>query len=147
MKNLFFLFSFVLLTACGAGKSSKDEPILVEARKIHKEAIQIHKDVMKDITEVKKLKNSLTEKDKEKNQKAIEACDNQILAMADWMKNIQEVPGTEHDHHDHEGHDHHDHKPTTQASAPDVLAYQKEMKTKIEQLQKDVKMLLETAKK
>ena len=158
MKNLFFALFLALLTACGGGKNSKDEPILVEARKVHKEAIQIHNQVMKDLKEVKKMREAMEKsisaealKDidikteaVEKKQKQIDACKAQEMAMAEWMNSIQEVPGGEaHDHHDHEGHDHnHDHKPTTQASAQDVLAFQKEMKKNIEKIQQEVQSFL-----
>lgn len=153
MKTLFFAFALAVLTACGAGKADKDAPVLAEARKIHTEANKIHVVVMKDIKEVNALRESLEKKlaeakDKKAKpeelaslEKEISACKDQDLAMKDWMKNNHGVPGEEHDHH--EGHDHtHDHAPATQASASDILAFQKEMKQKIEKIQQEVNALL-----
>lgn len=150
MKNLFFALFFALLTACGGGKNSKDEPILAEARKIHKEAMQIHKEVIKDLKKMKedtqKGLDTLAKKEDAKNkeqaeaaQKKIDAITEQEKSMAEWKNSIQEVPGGEHDHHDHEGHDH---KPATQASAQDILAFQKELKKNIEKIQQDVQSIL-----
>lgn len=155
MKPIIFAV-VLLLSACNGGKNAKDEPILAEARKIHNEAIKIHKEVMTDLKEVKKIKADSEAKLKDLDEKAkdekakledlIKQCDAQQTAMGEWMANIQEVPakeGEEHDHHDHEGHDHnHDHKPAPQVSATEMLAYQKEMKKNIEKLQQDVKALL-----
>ncbi len=137
-----------MLTACGAGKNSKEEATLAEARKIHNEAIKIHNEVMKDLKNLAQLKvslqDSLTKKTDLPLQKQIDACEAQQTAMKEWMANIQEVPskdGEAHDHHDHEGHNH-DHKPAPQVSADDMLAYQKEMKKNIEKIQQEVKNLL-----
>ncbi len=156
-KHCILLFAFAIFTACGGKKNEKDEPVLAEARKIHTEAIQIHNVVMKDLKDLTKLKMMLADslakflrkaeitKDAAKElplQKQIEACDAQQKAMKEWMSNIQEVPakdGEAHDHHDHEGHDH---KPATQVSAPEMLAFQKEMLKNIQKIQQDMQEVL-----
>jgi len=144
------LFALLFLTACGgAGKHTKDDAILDEARKIHSEAIKSHNAVMKDLKEVAKLKAGLQDslqkkaaKDSTMLKEKIANCETQEKAMKEWMANVQEVPAKEgeaHDHHDHEGHDH---KPAPKISAEDMLAYQKEMKKSIDKIQQDVNAIL-----
>ena len=156
MRTIFLILFFAAtLIGCG-GKNPKDEATLAEARKVHNEANKLHKEVMKDNTKLKeyaqKLKDSLQNISKKPNFKEADAkplkdlitkCEAQNLEMAQWMKEIREVPGNEdaHDHHDHEGHDH-SHEAAPQVSPAEMLAYQKEMKKKLEKIQQDINAIL-----
>jgi hypothetical protein len=126
IKNLFFLLLLAaVMTACQ--EDPKDNPVLQEAFKIHKEAMAIHDEVMPQMKDLKDTKEAVQqamnqiqiraeEMDTESLsalQAAMASLEASDQGMRDWMANITEVPGFAHDH-DHGDHDHgeeeeHDH--------------------------------------
>jgi hypothetical protein len=136
MKKLILLLS-VLAFSCS--KSPKDNPKLVEANKIHLEAVEIQELVEKKIKTLDSL-NAISKdavlKDKIENSKKL---------FEEWKASMIEIEGFEH-HHDHEGH-HHDHKPAPEMTDDSMIDYQKNTKKAIEELNLEIDNILKEIKK
>lgn len=118
IKNFFayaILISLVsLVTAC-SDKKEKDED-LVEAFRIHQEAIKIRQSTQEQIEKLTTLTDSAFIATHGNSLDSISE------SLSQWDEQLVEVPGfeEEHHHHDHAGHDHdHDH-----SEGPDLTPQQ-----------------------
>jgi len=150
MKNILFIGLVAFVLACG-GKDEKSEVIFKEAAVLHNEAMAIHDSVMPLMKQINELKAQMTvQKDSLLGKN--DALSNQLQAqigeiegiskeMSEWMGNLVEVPGNEHDHHDHEGeenkegeheeHNHEEHGKKIEVTPEQLLEIQKETKANI----------------
>lgn len=133
MKTIYYSFIIALLMACG-GKPSEN-PILVEANKIHLESVEIQEKIEPKIKQLDSLKTTLNDSTK------IAKIENIKKMFEEWAESLVEVPGFEHKHHEHEGHEHH-HKPAPEMTDESMLEYQKNTKKAIEELQGQLNELL-----
>lgn len=154
MKNVVYLFVFLItLIACG-GKDEKSEQLLKEAAQIHNEAMAIHDSLMPKIKKINDLKaNLILQKDSlvGKNDSLAGELQKQIATIEEigsdmklLMENMVEVPGNEaHHHHEHgEGHEHHDHNHSkTEVTSEQMLEIQKEMKANILKIKEKISSL------
>ena len=121
-KSVYLLTLFAgimsLLMACGEKK--KDEN-LIQAFKLHEEAIQVRQTAKDQITKLEAITDSVFEAT---NSVQLNSLSN---ALKEWDEQLIEVPGFEeehdHSHHDHSGHDHehdhdHDHNHSEQELTP-----------------------------
>ncbi|MEL6974352.1 MAG: hypothetical protein AAGL29_03050 [Bacteroidota bacterium] len=109
-KTLYFLTlsagMISLLSACGEKK--KDEN-LIQAFKLHEEAVQIRQTTKDQIAKLEAITDSVFVATYSNELNSISS------ALQEWDEQLIEVPGFEeehdHSHHDHSGHDHdHDHE-------------------------------------
>ncbi len=176
MRTIEKLFTLLLLmavmTACQ--EDPKDNPVLQEAFKIHKESMALHDEVMPQMKNLAQVKEQVQQAMNRIQVKA-EAMDTVQFAalqavmgtldaadqgMRDWMANITEVPGFAHDHdhgdHDHgdheghaeeEGHEHnHEHGADPKLTPEQVLEVQKAHKADILKLKDEMEAAMSGAK-
>lgn len=145
MKKISILLTSLVLIACSS-KSPKDNPVLVEANRIHLEAEAIQGQVEPEIEKIDSLKNLLLLK---KIAKA-DSLANELVSLKtdfeDWEKNFFAVPGFEHSHEGKHEHHHHDHTPAPELPADKMLEIQKEIKANIERIEIELTQTLAQTK-
>lgn len=125
------LTSVIWITACG-GSSEKEKQLLSEASAVHNQAVALARDLKTHLEQLEM--DSTVSVDSVRLWKQL---------LAQWNEELVEVPGNEHEHdheHDHDhSHDHHHHGSSDQVTASEMLDIQRDMKERIEQLNKRVK--------
>jgi len=111
-NSLFLIISCIGLSFLTACHSHEQSPELLEAMEVHKQIIEVEKEVKQKFEESKTgLSDSL----------AIQQLDELQGKYKEWQSNLVEVPGMEHDH-DHHDHDHdHDHDHGQELKITDAL--------------------------
>jgi hypothetical protein len=125
MKNILFLtFVAACLQCCKT--SSADEALLKEAASVHNELISLSRS----------LKHTL---DSLSNAGAVPADSIQAWKnmLLEWEQDVVEVPGNDHEEHD-DHHNHHHHGATPEITAAEMLTVQKELKQRLEHLQRRI---------
>lgn len=131
MKKLFIII-LVVFFACT--KSPQDNPTLVEANKIHLEAIKIKEDIEGKIKVLDSLKNTIN------NPAIISKIDSSKKLLESWEESVIEIEGFVHE--GHEEHHHHHHKEASKMSDELMLEYQKNTKKAIIELNIEIEKLL-----
>lgn len=165
MKNLFsiqgivsLLFGIFVLTGCNSADPAAQK-IYKEASMIHNEAVTIENTVKEKIASLDEVMAQLSTQIEATTDSVaaapLQAIATELTGLKDsyglWAGSVIEVPGQEHDHdhgHDHEGHDHsHDHDNAGMDMSPeDMLELQKELKTKIQEIDGNLTTALDKAK-
>lgn len=145
MKKVLVLVTGFTVAACSS-HTAKDNPILVEANRIHVEAEAIQEQIEPEIEKIDSLKNILLAI---KISHADSLAKELITIKADfeeWEKNFFAVPGFEHTHKGGHEHHHHDHTPAPDLPADKMLEVQKEIKNNIERISTDLRKTLAQTK-
>lgn len=142
MKKMVYLF-VSLLIACSS-KSAKDDPVLVEANKIHLEASAIQEEIEPTIENLDSLKALLVTKKTPAADSLVSSIEKIKTDFEEWEKNLFEVPGFEHAHKEGEHH-HHDHTPAPELPADKMLEVQKEIKANIIRINQELTDILNKA--
>ncbi|WP_342084631.1 hypothetical protein [Dyadobacter sp. OTU695] len=124
-----FLLAISLTAAACTGKEKKS-PQLIEANRLHLEAIKISKELESKLESLSSHAGS----DARKSQ--IDSLKN-LIEM--WEENMIEVPGFAHAH-DH-GHDAHEHKSAPPMTEESMLDYQRQSKAAIDELKEAIAKL------
>lgn len=133
MKKILILAAGITVMACSS-KTPKDNPVLVEANKVHLEAEAIQEKIEPEIEKIDSLKNLLAVRKTAKADSLANDLTTLKAGFEDWEKNFFAVPGFEHTHE--EGHEHHhDHTPAPELPADKMLEVQKEIKANIESIE------------
>ena len=136
MQVLFLFGSVGLLVSCGEKEKPKE---LVEAFKLHEEAIKIRQQVGEKVDRLVANTDSLFVA---VNKNSIDSI--QTLLEA-WDEQLVEVPGFE-EEHDHEGHDHdhdHDHGEELKLTPKQHLEVQTHLLNEIKALSSGVEQIKE----
>lgn len=140
MKKILILAAGITVMACSS-KTPKDNPVLVEANKVHLEAEAIQEKIEPEIEKIDSLKNLLAVRKTAKTDSLANDLTTLKAGFEDWEKNFFAVPGFEHTHE--EGHEHHhDHTPAPELPADKMLEVQKEIKANIESIEARLNNLL-----
>lgn len=142
------LLALTLLTAACGGNSA-DEATLKEAGQIHLQASAVQERIEPLMDSLASLKTQLAARQTPAAQAALADIDSVTKRFEEWEETAVEVPGQEHAHEHGEGehHHHHEHKPAPQVTAAEMLDIQKELKTNIEKIDRDVRAALEKGRK
>ncbi|MCS6968671.1 MAG: hypothetical protein RMJ44_08455 [Cytophagales bacterium] len=154
MKKYFTSGLLVAITfACGP--SEKEQQLLVEAVQYHQQAMELERETIKLLEQIKESTPKLEAKvdsltragaDSLANllRKAISQASEIEKQLVEWGKTVVEVPGYEHDHsHDKEGaHHHHSHE-RVETTPEQMIAIQKELRDKVEQIKNQAQQLKE----
>lgn len=124
MKSIAPVFLFVI-TSCG---SAPEDYVLIEAAKVHDEAITVSAEVATALKSIENQPDALSDQQKDELEKLKQD-------FTEWRDLVVEVPGYEHEEHNHHGHDHR-HGPNELEGLPSqqILDIQKELKNQIEVL-------------
>ena len=113
----------VVLTACSCSSGNEKSPELIEANRLHLEAMKISENIERRLDSLAPLAKDNLEKSR------IDSLKNLIEV---WEENVIEVPGFAHAHdHAHGAHEHKAAPPMTDAS---MLDYQRQSKEAILEL-------------
>lgn len=126
----------VLVGIFACSKSPQDNSTLVEANKIHLEAIKIQEEIEDKITTLDSLKNTIN------NPATILKIDSSKKLFEEWKESVLEVEGFEHEEHEH----HHHHKETPKMSDELMLDYQRNTQKAIIELNAEFEKLLKEIK-
>ena len=137
MKKLVYLL-ISLLFSC-TSKSPKDNPVLVEANKIHMEASAIQEEIKPTIERLDSLKAVLLVQKTPVADSLVNNLEKIKTDFEDWEKNLFEVPGFE-DAHEEGEHHHHDHTLAPELPADKMLEVQKEIKANIIKIKKELEI-------
>ncbi len=163
MKNLLsiqkvvgLLFGLFVLTNCSQ-VDPEAQKMLKEANDIHNEAVKVENALKEKMADFESIQTNLAAKVEAVADSAaaapIQAVIKELSSIKDayglWSESVVEVPGQEHNHdhgHDHDhDHDHaHDHS-VDDMSAADMLTYQKELKSGIEEILGNLTSAMEKA--
>lgn len=143
MKKIAILLTWIAILACSP-KSPEDNPILVEANKIHLEAEVIQEQLEPEIEKIDSLKNLLSLKKTLKTNSLANNLTKLKADFEDWEKNFFTVPGFTHEHKGE--HHHHDHTPAPELPADKMLEVQKEIKANIERIKIELNKVLTQTK-
>lgn len=138
MKNLGKIIYGVAAITYGCHSPSEKSQLLVEANKIHMEAIAIQEQTEKDITIEKEIALQ------QQNISRARQLDSLGNLVELWKEGIVEVPGFAHEHHHDDG-EHHEHKTEVQMTDESMLDYQVSSKKAIATLRSDVQQLSKAA--
>ncbi len=116
----------ILILFVSCSDHSKPDPLLEEAFQIHKQALQVEKEVRELL---KKLPEDHAAKTKMESR------------LTAWDENLIEVPGFDDDHsHDHHDHNH-SHGPDVELTPENMLAVQKVLLDSMLTIRKDLQNL------
>lgn len=117
------------LASCSSNKAPSE--LLVEANKVHLEAVEIYEQAHDLFGKLK------SEAEAQKDSLHLASLDSIHDVLHHWKDGLYEVPGFEHAHDHHsdggDGHDH-SHKPAPNMTDQSMLDYQKTAKQAIEEL-------------
>lgn len=148
------LFGIFVLTNCNQVDPAAQK-MLKEANDIHNEAVKVENAVKEKMADLESIQANLAAKaEAAADSEAAEPIQAVIAELSGiqsayglWSESVVEVPGQEHNHdhgHDHD-HDHaHDHS-LDDMSPADMLTYQKELKSGIEEIATNLTGALEKA--
>jgi len=125
----------ICLTAFSCAPSKEKEWIR-QSVAIHDSAMAIGKGVGQKIKQMNSFPDTLKE-DMLKDSLASLKQD-----FSEWEQSIVEVPGHDAHHHDHQGHDH-GHHPAPDLTPEMILDIQKDLNTRVKQLDQRAQLLLE----
>ena len=145
MKIIYALLIGLAFTACSTHLSN-DNPLLIDANRIHLEAEAIQEQVEPEIEKIDSLKNSLLARKTIAADSLVKELTRIKADFEKWEANFFAVPGFEHDHTDKHEHHHHDHLPSPELPADKMLEVQREIKVNIERIQTDLSRALAEAK-
>ena len=146
LPKFFITLLGILLLSLSCSDKKKNDEDLNSAFQLHKEAIKVRQNVQDLITQLNSNQDSVF---LEKNGASIKAID---LALAEWDKQLIEVPGFDeehdHSHHDHSGHDHdhdhdHDHGHQPELTSKQHLEVQQQLLVNIKKLEEKIKAIKE----
>ena len=146
LPKFFITLLGILLLSLSCSDKKKNDEDLNSAFQLHKEAIKVRQNVQDLITQLNSNQDSVF---LEKNGASIKAID---LALAEWDKQLIEVPGFDeehdHSHHDHSGHDHdhdhdHDHGHQPELTSKQHLEVQQQLLDNIKKLEEKIKAIKE----
>jgi len=124
MKSLAPVFLFVI-TSCG---SASEDKVLIEAAKVHDEAMTVSVEVSSALESIENHTDALSDLQKEELDKLKQD-------FEEWSELVVEVPGYEHKEQHHHGHDHRHGPNELEGLTPQqILDVQKELKRQIEVL-------------
>lgn len=141
MKKILILAAGITVMACSS-KTPKDNPVLVEANKVHLEAEAIQEKIEPEIEKIDSLKSLLLLKKTAQADSLVNDLSKLNADFEDWEKNFFAVPGFEHTHKEGHEHHHHDHTPAPELPADKMLEVQKEIKANIESIEARLNNLL-----
>lgn len=141
MKTTGLLIVWLMIVACSS-KSPKDNPLLVEANRIHLEAEAIQEQIEPQIERIDSLNNLLLARKIPEADSLVNHFTKLKADFGDWEKNFFAVPGFAHagEHH------HHDHTPAPELPADKTLEVQKEIKANIERIKAEFNQALTQTK-
>jgi len=124
MKFIFFMVLCMVLSQCTTSK--KQDSLLVEAARIHNEAVAL----------AERLETHLNQLAKDTTYKT-DSLVTWRIAIENWKRNLVEVPGNEsHDLHQHADHDHG--KQSPDLTSEQMLSIQQEMKVQLDSIRKRI---------
>ncbi len=147
MKPTLILMLIALTLGCN---STKEDPLLAEAAKIHEQAAKIEQQIRPQVAALVQQKNSINVQGRAlapEEVAFVQTVESIEAGHQFWKENHLEVPGYEHHDHDHADHDHdHDHAPKLELLPADMLAVQKEFRDTLLSVQQRIEMALQQAK-
>ncbi len=159
VRNLILTLLVLSVSACGGKKENRQ---LKEAAKVHEEMMERYDSVYHALIDKRKEINErmdqLQGEKKSANESMLRSIKKSLDLLQSWEESVIGVPGFEfeyhhHHHHDEDGHDHHHHhhgrendKLLRGMSDREVLAMQKALRTRLNEVSQEINILLETIK-